>query len=156
MLNPPVEALDRIEKYLRDHSKSIHSWQNYHLWFVVSKRKHKTANLVELANLRVTSHPLAPEVPAIFIYLSCVGESALLAPLVEKFSSSWPYYHQRCFLLATNDFSREDLKPLVERLGTKVRNTVTRALPHFKEGRPIAEPERSKLLDLYDDISPYD
>lgn len=156
MLNPPAEALDRIERYLRDHSKSIYSWQNYHLWFVVAKRKHKTANLVELANLRITNQLLAPEVPAIFVYLACIGESTLLAPLVEKYHSSWPYYHQRYFLFAIKDFSREQLKPLVERLGIKVRNTVTRAMPYFKDGQPLAEPERSRILDLYDDISPYD
>ncbi|MEK8025109.1 RNA-directed DNA polymerase [Pseudaquabacterium rugosum] len=156
MLNPPTDALDRIERYLRDHSRSIHSWQNYHLWFVIAKRRHKTEELVELANLRITNQLLAPEVPAIFVYLSCVGESARLAPLVERFSTSWPYYHQRCFLLATSDLDRADLKPLVEKLGPKVRNTVHRALPYFKAGKPIAEPERSSVINLYDDISPYD
>jgi hypothetical protein len=157
ILSPSAAALDKVGEYLRDHVKSIYSWQNYHLWFLLARLKHRTDELVALGMMRIDKNLLSPEVSAIFIYLSCVGESSRLKALIKDFDSTWPYYHQRFFLLSAHEFTAEELKSLVDKLGVKLRKTISRAVPHFNsEGHPLVDPERSKMRNLYDEISPYD
>ena len=99
---------------------------------------------------------MQPEVSAIFIYLRCVDEENLLRPLINKFKSSWPYYHQRSFLLATIAFEREDFKPLHDELGPKLQGTVKRALSIIKDGIPLQTMEATSLFNIYEEVSPYD
>lgn len=150
------EELDQIEKFLCDHERAIHSWQNYHLWLVVAKQKYKTDNLVSLAENRIKSDVLRPEVAAIFIYLRCVGSTDSLAAVANEFHSSWPFYHQRNFLLATSEFDRELLKPVIKHLGPKLKGTVQRARSHFVNKVPLVERERIAMPKMYDDLNPYD
>jgi hypothetical protein len=150
------EELERISQFLCDHERSIHSWQNYHLWIVLARRRYKTEKLIGLAADRIAADILQPEVAAIFIYLRCIGEVDALGRYVADFHSSWPYYHQRNYLLATSDSERSLLKPLVDHLGPKLKGTVKRARPHFVDNLPIAERERTPMLRIYDEISPYE
>jgi hypothetical protein len=150
------EELERIGQFLSDHERSIHSWQNYHLWLILAKRKYKTESLVALAIERIVADVLRPEIAAIFIYLRCVDEVNVLEHLASQYRSDWPYYHQRNFLLATSESSKEALKPVVDHLGPKLKGTATRARPYFVENLPIAERERTSLLEIYNEISPYE
>ncbi|CAI3789762.1 hypothetical protein AHFPHNDE_03466 [Pseudomonas sp. MM227] len=148
--------LDQISQHLSDYEKSIHSWQNFHLWLLLSKKLYKSESLIELALDRIRLDLLQPEIPAIFIYLRCVGKSVLLVPLIERFSSAWPYYHQRNFLLATSDLDRDTLKPLIPELSIKLKGTVDRARSHYNNGLPLLDREPRSPLDLYEEITPYD
>ena len=150
------DELEKIGDFLCDHERSIHSWQNYHLWILISKCKHKTERLLALALNRINSDILQAEVSAIFIYLRCVGEASLLQPIIGRFNSKWPYYHQRNFLLATSEFDKDSLKPLVPHLGPKLRGTVARARSHFVDNNPITNRERTPMPEIYDEISPYE
>lgn len=155
-LNPSQDELGRIEEFLCDHELAIHSWQNYHLWMVVARRKHKTPSLVELAKARIADDIFRSEVAAVFIYLRCVDEIGVLEGIIDKFQSAWPYYHQRNFLLATSELPRETLKPVVEHLGAKLKGTVSRARSHFIENIPLVERERTPMLKIYDSLNAYD
>jgi len=148
--------LNQICRHLCDHEKSIHSWQNFHLWLLLAKKRHKTGELLGLAGSRIESDVLQPEVAAIFIYLRCVEEMDTLQSLIPHFKSTWPYYHQRNFLLATSALDEEVLKPLVKELGPKLQRTIIRAKPYFMAGLPLVENEPAQVLDMYDEISPYD
>jgi hypothetical protein len=157
MLELSAQALSGIENYLQDDEISIYQWQNYHLWFVLARKKYKTENLIEVAKRKLESNILSNEIPAIFIYLYCVGETNHLRSFVKRFDASWPYMHQRYFLFATKEFTSEELKPLFNVLGTKVKGTVRRASQYFApDGQPLRRREKSSVSHIYEHISPYD
>lgn len=148
--------LQRIEQFLCDPERSIHAWQNYHLWLVFARIKHKSEGLLNLAKQRIQENVLNPDVAAIFIYLRCVNEVGFLEGMVAAFRPDWPYYHQRNYLLATSDCSRELLRPIVPHLGPKLRGTAGRAKSHYIDNIPLAERERTPMPQMYDELSPYD
>lgn len=157
MLELSDQALSGIENYLQHDEISIYEWQNYHLWFVLARKKHKTKNILDVAKRKLENNILSNEIPAIFIYLYCVDEAHQLRPVVKKFDPSWPYMHQRYFLFATKDFTAEELKPLFNTLGTKVKGTVKRASKYFSpDGQPLGKKEKTSISNLYEHISPYD
>lgn len=148
--------LERIEQFLCDHERSIHSWQNYHLWLTLARSKYKTEKLVALATQRIKYDLMRSEISATFIYLRCVDEVGVLEDIAADFQPSWPYYHQRNYLLATSDSHRDLLKPLVAHLGPKIKGTVTRARKHFVANIPLVERERTPIPKMYDELNPYD
>lgn len=150
------EELKRISDFLGDRDRAIYPWQNFHLWLLIARKKWKHDDLLRVAQERIEEDVLQPEVPAIFIYLRCVDEANLLHPFINKFKSIWPYYHQRSFLLATSAFERENLKPLHDELGPKLRGTVKRALSIIKDGVPLQTMETTSLFNIYEEVSPYD
>ena len=148
--------LKRISDFLGDRDRAIYPWQNYHLWLLIARKQWKHGDLLRVAQERIEEDVLQPEVPAIFIYLRCVDEANLLRPLINKFQSNWPYYHQRSFLLATSSFERDELKPLHVELGPKLQGTVKRALSIIKDGVPLQNMETTSLFNIYEEVSPYD
>lgn len=155
-LNLTEDDHEKITQYLMDDEKSIHSWQNFHLWLLLAKNRYKSDKILQYASAKIQTDVLQAEASAIFIYLRCVDESVALIPVIPQFKSTWPFYHQRNFLLATSEFSREDLRPLISELKTKIKGTATRARSHFKDGRPLTERESRSPMELYEEISPYD
>ena len=157
MLELSAAALLEIENYLFDEERSIYHWQNYHLWFVLARKKYKTEKLLEVAKRKIGANIIAIEVPAIFIYLYCVGEAERLRPVIQKFNADWPYMHKRYFLFATKDFTTDELRPLFNAVGTRVKGTVIRAKAHFNElGQPLGKKDKIRMLDIYEHVSPYD
>lgn len=156
LLDLSEDELNQICGHLCDHEKSIYSWQNFHLWLLLARRRHKTDEMLGLARLRMQSDLMQPEVSAIFIYLRCVDEAAELQSLIPRFKSVWPYYHQRNFLLATSEFDRELLRPILGELGPKLKGTASRARSHFMAGSPLVERESASVLDMYDEIDIYE
>ena len=150
------EEMKRLSNFLGDRDRAIYPWQNFHLWLLISRKKWKDDDLLKVAQERIEEDVLQSEVPAIFIYLRCIDETNLLRPLISKFKSDWPYYHQRCFLLATSLFEREHLKPLHDELGPKLQGTVKRALSIIKDGIPLQDMEATSLLNIYEEVNPYD
>lgn len=155
-LNLTEDDHEKITQYLMDDEKSIHSWQNFHLWLLLAKNRYKSEKILQYASAKIQADVLQAEASAIFIYLRCVDESAALIPVIPQFKSTWPFYHQRNFLLATSELSREDLRPLIPELKTKIKGTATRAISHFKDGRPLTDRESRSPMELYEEISPYD
>jgi hypothetical protein len=151
----PVE-LERIEQFIYDNERAIHSWQNYHLWLTLARRKYKTQKLVDHAMQLIKTDVLKTEISAIFIYLRCVDEVGYLEDTAVNFLSSWPYYHQRNYLLATSDSSRDILKPVVAHLGPKLKGTVNRARSYFVGNIPMTERELTPMPKMYDELNSYD
>lgn len=156
LLDLSSEDLGRIEQFLCDHERSIHSWQNYQLWLIMARRKYRTDTLLDLAKHRIDKDILRSEVPAIFIYLRCINEVGVLEAIASRFQSSWPYYHQRNYLLATSESNHEVLRPVIAQLGPKLRGTVKRARGHFTGDVPITERDRTPALKMYQELTPYD
>lgn len=147
----------QIQEFLADPNRSIHPWQKYHLWRMLAQKKYKSASLLSVAQSALNTDLLSPDSAAIFIYLRCVDEHQLLIPLVEQFDASWPYYHQRHFLLATSALDPGLLRPIVGHLGVRLQGTARRAAPHFdQDSHPVAKSEQLQLTRLYDELSPYD
>lgn len=145
----------RVYEFLCNNDVAIHSWQNYHLWLLLTKRGYKHQLLVKLAKEKIENNILSSEASVIFIYLKCVDETDFLKEIISMFSSDWPYYHQRNFLLSVSSFSPDLLKPLVPKLGPKLIGTINRAKPYFSGNRPVVTMERAREADLYDRIDPY-
>lgn len=152
------QAFSRLEAFLSDASRSIHSWQNYQLWLLLAKKRLESEVLVGVAVRKLDANILAPEVPAIFVYLKSINkEDPHLLDRISRYSEDWPYQHQRYFLLATKDFGRDVLKPIIGRLGVRIKGTVRRASSHLPDdGGIVGTPENSDVLSIYDHISPYD
>lgn len=157
MLDLGQESLSELERYIANDSQSIHQWQNYHLWFVLAKKKYKSDDLSKIVKDRIRNTPLSAEIPAIFIYLYCTEGSDAIKEFIPSFSSDWPYQHMRHFLFAAKDLSKEDLHPLVEHINIRTQSTIQRAKSHWSpEGFPLREKEKVSLFDLYDNVNPYD
>ena len=155
-LAPSSQDLEKISLYLQDLDRSIYSWQNFHLWLLLAKAKHKNNETLDAAIRKIHSDVLQPECSAIFIYLRCVDETEHLKPLIKNFSDSWPYYHQRNFLLATSEFTKEEIAPVIPLLDTKLKWTASRAKPYFENGIPLVERTPISALSIYEEISPYE
>lgn len=156
VLDLTESEVENIYHHLSDHERSVHSWQNFHLWLLLAHRKYRTPELITLAADRIESNILQPEISAIFIYLKCINEAQLLIATIPKFDATWPYYHQRNFLLACSDLDGSLLKPLLPKLGPKLKRTTARAKPHFNDGMPLVGRDKIPILDLYEEITPYD
>lgn len=155
-LNLTDNDYKKITQYLMDNEKSIHPWQNFHIWLLLAKNRYKSNEIVQYASSKIYTDVLQAESSAIFIYLRCIDESKALSPVISEFKSTWPFYHQRNFLLATSEFSKEELRPLISELRTKTKGTASRARSYFKDGRPLIEREPRSPMELYEEISPYD
>lgn len=148
----------QLESFLGDSGRSISSWQNFHLWMLLAKKEWKSNALIAIAQAKISQDITAAEVAAIFVYLKAVGEDqTILLSHIEKFTASWPYQHQRNYLLALKDASQEQLRPLVAKLGPRLVGTIKRAKSHFsRDGKIVPSQQPAELLDLFDHISPYD
>ncbi|MFJ2457614.1 reverse transcriptase domain-containing protein [Pseudomonas neuropathica] len=155
-LKPSSDELETISAYLQDHDRSIYSWQNFHLWLLLARAKFKNNEIIGFARKKLTENLLHSECSAIFIYLRCTNETDHLRPLVQEFSNDWPFYHQRNFLLAINEFDKEDVAELLPKIGTKLMWTGLRAKPYFENGIPLLDREPASALSIYEEISPYE
>ncbi|QXI03743.1 RNA-directed DNA polymerase [Pseudomonas tensinigenes] len=155
-LKPSSDELETISAYLQDHDRSIYSWQNFHLWLLLARAKFKNNEIIGFARKKLTENLLHSECSAIFIYLRCTNETDHLRPLIQEFSNDWPFYHQRNFLLAINEFDKEDVAELLPKIGTKLMWTGLRAKPYFENGIPLLDREPASALSIYEEISPYE
>jgi len=154
ILNLTPENLLKLENFLSDESLAIHTWQNYHIWFLLAKKKYTSERISNVAKARIIKDPISAESSAIFIFLYCTEGSNSMLPFLEIFSEDWPYQNKRHFLFAAKDV---EIKSLVPQITTKIKSTITRARPYFSsDGTPIAQKEKNSLFNLYDNISAYD
>jgi hypothetical protein len=150
-------TLLKIEEYISDKLIAIHPWQNYHLWYVLAKKKYKSKNILDIAKARVMENFYSIENSAIFIYLYCVEGSKSVKDFVPTFSKDWSFQQKRHFLFAAKDLPPEALNPIIESMTPRILYTLKRAKPFFsKEGLPIAEKNQINIMDLYENITPYD
>lgn len=149
-------CLPALEKFLLAEDGAIHDWQNYNIWMLLAVRKHRSDELVELADRKLREDIKSGEAAAILIWLRCVDEKALIERCVADFASL-PFQNARYFLIASSVLDREALRPLHGSVPIYLQGTGRRAERHCNEdGLPFAARESTDLLNLVDEVSAYD
>jgi hypothetical protein len=96
-------------------------------------------------------------VPACFIYLSSVGEESKVEELIPLFSGTWPYQHQRFFLVALQNSSDETLQKLISKISPQLRGTIRRIRENNDlKGNYISDYVHNGFEKIYDELNPYD
>jgi hypothetical protein len=153
------EQNQSIGNFIVNKDVAIHGWQNYHLILLMAYKKFNTPNLVEHCKALVRHSVESPEVPACFIYLASIGLESEVEEFIEDFKETWPYQHQRYFLIALQNTPREKLNPMFGKVGYRLRGTVDRLQGNksFKGETVYLRDFNTTLIDeIYDEISPYE
>ncbi|MGB0664197.1 MAG: RNA-directed DNA polymerase [Pontibacterium sp.] len=153
------EQTQSIGDFIVNKDVAIHGWQNYHLILLMAYKKFNTPNLVEHCKALVRHSVESPEVPACFIYLASIGLESEVEEFIEDFKETWPYQHQRYFLIALQSTPKEKLKPMYGKVGYRLRGTVDRLKGNkrFKGETVYLRDFNTTLIDeIYDEISPYE
>lgn len=156
ILDPDGRCLPALEAFLLAEDGAIHDWQNYNLWLLLAIRKHRSDDLVALADRKLQEDMKSGEAAAILIWLRCVEEKALIERCIHSFESL-PYQNARYLLIASTILQGDSLRPLFGKVPIGLRGTGLRTNRYANEnGLPFAVRERPDLLNLVDEISEYD
>jgi len=149
-------CLPALEAFLLAEDGAIHDWQNYNIWMLLAVRKHRSKELVALADRKLREDIKSGEAAAILIWLRCVDEKALIEKCVGEFETL-PYQNARYFLIASAVLDQEPLRPLYGHVPIYLKGTSGRAERHCNaDGLPFAVRESTDLLNLVDEVSGYD
>lgn len=149
-------CLPALERFLLAEDGAIHDWQNYNIWMLLAVRRHRSDQLVALAERKLREDIKSGEAAAIFIWLRCVEEKALIEKCVGEFGSL-PYQNARYLLIASSVLDEDALRPLYGHVPTCLKGTSRRAERHCNEdGLPFSLRESTDLLNLVDEVSGYD
>lgn len=155
-LDAEGRCLPALEAFLLAEDGAIHDWQNYNIWMLLATRRHRSDELVSLADRKLREDIRSGEAAAILIWLRCVGERDLIGRCVEQFDRL-PYQNARYLLIASSVLEEEQLLPLHGQVGICLKGTGHRAERHCNaEGLPFAMREPVDLLDLVDEVGGYD
>lgn len=156
-LNPDHEIFKKVEDFLADSTISINSWQNYCLWMSLAGVMYKSDGLLNLAQHKIDNNIEGAEIPAIFIYIGRTKNNQILERVIDKFSASWPYRHQRYFLIAAQDMDPKALKPIHAKLSPRLTYTIKRVHENSSlQDKFYHQPKFSNITEIYDNINPYD
>jgi hypothetical protein len=145
-----------LEAFLLSEDGAIHDWQNYNIWMLLAVRRHRSDELVALADRKLREDVKSGEAAAILIWLRCVGEKALIERCIGEFGSL-PYQNARYLLIASSVLDEEELRPLYGHVPIHLKETSRRAERYCNdEGLPFAVRESTDLLNLVDEVSGYD
>lgn len=150
---------ESIANFVMNKDIAIHGWQNYHIILLLAYKRFESSNLVEHCKSLIRKNIYDPEVPACFIYLASIGSESVVEEFISDFEETWPYQHQRYFLIALQNTEREKLKPMLDKLGYRLRGTMARLKGNnsFKGGTVYLRDFNTTLIDeIYDEISPYE
>lgn len=148
-----------IADFIVNKNIAIHGWQNYHLILLMAYKKNLTKVLIDHCKFLISQRVESPEVPACFIYLASIGLEDEVENFIGNFKGTWPYQHQRYFLIALQNTPRKKLKPMFGKVGYRLKGTVDRLQKNQKfKGETVYLKEFNKTLidDIYDEISPYE
>jgi hypothetical protein len=149
-------CLPALEAFLLAEDGAIHDWQNYNIWLILAMRKHRSDDLVSLADRKLLEDMKSGEAAAILIWLRCVEEKVLIERCIESFATL-PYQNARYFLISSSVLHNDSLRPLYGKVPIGLKTTRSRAERYNNEdGLPFAVRERPDLLNLVDEISEYD
>ena len=148
-----------IANFIMNVDVAIHGWQNYHLILLMAYKKFNEPNLVKHCKNLIRKSIKSAEVPACFIYLASIGLEDAVEEFIIDFESTWPYQHQRYFLIALQNTSKNKMKPMFGKVDYRLRGTAERLQGNksFK-GDTVYLRDFNKTLinDIYDEISPYE
>lgn len=153
------DHLKRIADYLIDEMVAIHCWQNYQILLLLAHKKYDYKSAIDYCKKLISTNIERAEVPACFIYLASIGKEYEVEEFIKLFEETWPYQHQRYFLIALQNTSISKLKPLFGKVGYRLKGTVTRlkSNKNFKDKTVYLKDFNQTLItDIYDEISPYE
>jgi len=148
-----------IANFIVNRNVAIHGWQNYHLILLMAYKKFNSTDLVEHCKTLVRHNFESAEVPACFIYLASIGLESEVENFIEDFKETWPYQHQRYFLIALQNTPKKKLAPMFGKVGYRLRGTVARLHENknFKGDTVYLKDFSTTLIDeIYDEISQYE
>lgn len=150
-------CLSALEDFLLAEQGAIHDWQNYNIWLLLAKRKHRSDELVALAGRKLAQDMSSGEASAILIWLRCVQETDLIVQAVKRFSTSLPYQNARYLLISASVLQNYDLLLSRDLVSTGLKGTIKRIVPHMNaDGLPFAVREQPDWPNLVDEVSEYD
>lgn len=156
MLDRDGRCVPALEAFLLAEDGAIHDWQNYNIWMLLAARRHRSIDLLTLAERKLREDVKSGEAAAILIWLRCVSEGQLIERCIGEFDSL-PYQNARYFLIASSVLNKEALRPLYGRVPTFLKETSQKAERHCNEdGLPFAVREKTDILNLVDEVSGYD
>ena len=153
------DHLKRIADFLVEEMVAIHCWQNYHILLLLAHKKYDYQLVIDHCKKLISSNIERAEVPACFIYLASIGKENEVEEFIDLFKETWPYQHQRYFLIALQNTPVAKLKPLFGKVGYRLKGTVNRfkSNKNFKgETVYLRDFNQSSITDIYDEISPYE
>lgn len=149
-------CLPALEAFLLAEDGAIHDWQNYNIWMLLAVRRHRSDDLVALADRKLREDMKSGESAAILIWLRCVDEKALIEKCMQEFATL-PYQNARYLLIASSVLNEEARRPLYGNVPVCLKGTGRRAERYCNEdGLPFAVRESTDLLNLVDEVSGYD
>lgn len=158
-LDLPDAKNQQIANYIMNKGIAIHGWQNYHLILLLAYKRFSSPGLVDHCKTLIRDNVESPEVPACFIYLASIGLESAVEDFIVDFKDTWPYQHQRYFLIALQNTPKEKLASMFGKVGFRLRGTVQRLQGNksFKGSTVYLRDFNTTLIDeIYDELSPYD
>lgn len=158
-LDLTCEQNKSIADFIVNEDLAIHGWQNYHLILLMAYKKYLSDVLIDHCKFMISNHVESPEVPACFIYLASIGLENEVEKFIGNFKETWPYQHQRYFLIALQNTPIKKLKPMFGKVGFRLKGTVDRLKGNksFKGDTVYLKDFNTTLIhEIYDEISPYE
>lgn len=158
-LNLTDDQLRNIGDFVINDKIAIHGWQNYHLILLMSYKAYEHHQLVDHCKRIIKHSVYKAEVPACFIYLASIGRNNEVEEFIDIFEESWPYQHQRFFLIALQNTAPNKLRPMFGKVNYRLKGTVARLKENnnFKGETIYLKEFNTTLIDeIYDEISPYE
>ncbi|HHF0484563.1 TPA: reverse transcriptase domain-containing protein, partial [Vibrio antiquarius] len=115
-----------IVNFVVNKNVAIHGWQNYHLILLMAYKKYSSKTLVDHCEFLINQRLESPEVPACFIYLASIGLESKVEQFIKNYNETWPYQHQRYFLIALQNTPNKKMKPMFGKVGYRLKGTVNR------------------------------
>jgi hypothetical protein len=153
------EHIQKIGNYVVNKEVAIHGWQNYHLVLLMAYKTFEYLPLIDHCKEMISSNIENAEVPSCFIYLASIGKESDVEAFIGDFEETWPYQHQRYFLIALQNTPKEKLKPMFGKVNYRLRGTVSRLRNNkrFKGETVYLKDFNATVIDeIYDELSPYE
>lgn len=157
LLAAPVQPsdLDRVGSFLCDREKCFYGWQNYHLWSLLARKKHRDVKLIERAVEIIQNEDDGPTRAGASLYIGTLGDPVSKRQLVDRFSSVKTFIGQRCAIIAMHEVPYATIRESVQPQMRDDLVGVYRALQGTR-GVYYSPPERIPLTELVDLDSQYD
>lgn len=150
-------VIAQIEDFLSDRDRSIHDWQNYHLWMLLAKNSVKTPKLRSSALACIAAGDESAESAAILIWADQVGYKSVINAAIKNFPDNPSFQFQRYFAIATRRLPNLKVNHLYSRISSRIRGTRERVTA-FEDGQGrLRFPKREvSIRNLFDEVSEYD
>ncbi|PKO01667.1 MAG: hypothetical protein CVU43_11825 [Chloroflexi bacterium HGW-Chloroflexi-5] len=148
--------LQKIADILMDNSKSIYSWQNYHLWQLFINHHYAREDLVSYAKRVTVETCHEPDAAGAIIYLGACGNEEGKIQIARQFKNYKSYLVQRNAMIATHELGYNNyIRPFIKDYVHEDLVGTYRILSTSYKGRYYSPLEPLKVSEIYRDILGY-